>query len=325
MRKENPKILNNFLSYLAVQNYSKRTIQAYNIDLLIFFNFIIKYLKLDVQTKDINIFILISIKKEDIIAFLVYLNYQRDNCFKTRQRKLATIKSFYKWLFFTYPTITKYKTNPAEKLVRIIPVDRLPKYLSLERVKKVQNIFNISNSRNAIRNNTIITVFLNCGLRLSELVSIDICNIDLNKKTVNIIGKGNKERIVYLNKKTINSIKEYLSTKKIIKYNGPLFTYGDNKRLTIYNVEKICHKAFKLAGLSEYNYTAHSLRHTAAVNIYKQTKDILVLRDFLGHETIKSSEIYLHTDNDAVRNAIHKNPLSNYYFSNHKKSERNAA
>ncbi len=313
MKRENPKILNDFLNFLLlIQNYSKETIKNYNSDLLIFLKFIIKYLELDMQVKDINIFILTSIKRSDIIAFMVYLNYERDNCFKTRQRKIASLKSFYKWIFNNYPSITKYKENPTINIPAIKPAERLPKYLSLEKVKRISNVFNLSNSRNAIRDNTIITLFLNCGLRLSELSGINICNINFNKRTLNVIGKRNKERVVYLNKKTINSIKEYLSLKKIIDYKGPLFTYGQNKRLSIYSIEKICHKAFKLANLSEYDYTVHSLRHTAAVNIYRHTKDILVLKEFLGHVSVLSSEVYMHIDNDAVRNAVNSNPLNSY-------------
>ena len=313
MKRENPKILNDFLNFLLiVQNYSKETIKNYNSDLLIFLKFIIKYLELDMQVKDINIFILTSIKRSDIIAFMVYLNYERDNCFKTRQRKIASLKSFYKWIFNNYPSITKYKENPTINIPAIKPAERLPKYLSLEKVKRISNVFNLSNSRNAIRDNTIITLFLNCGLRLSELSGINICNINFNKRTLNVIGKRNKERVVYLNKKTINSIKEYLSLKIIIDYKGPLFTYGQNKRLSIYSIEKICHKAFKLANLSEYDYTVHSLRHTAAVNIYRHTKDILVLKEFLGHVSVLSSEVYMHIDNDAVRNAVNSNPLNSY-------------
>lgn len=313
MKRENPKILNDFLNFLLlIQNYSKETIKNYNSDLLIFLKFIIKYLELDMQVKDINIFILTSIKRSDIIAFMVYLNYERDNCFKTRQRKIASLKSFYKWIFNNYPSITKYKENPTINIPAIKPAERLPKYLSLEKVKRISNVFNLSNSRNAIRDNTIITLFLNCGLRLSELSGINICNINFNKRTLNVIGKRNKERVVYLNKKTINSIKEYLSLKKIIDYKGPLFTYGQNKRLSIYSIEKICHNAFKLANLSEYDYTVHSLRHTAAVNIYRHTKDILVLKEFLGHVSVLSSEVYMHIDNDAVRNAVNSNPLNSY-------------
>ena len=144
---------------MLIQNYSKETIKNYNSDLLIFLKFIIKYLELDMQVKDINIFILTSIKRSDIIAFMVYLNYERDNCFKTRQRKIASLKSFYKWIFNNYPSITKYKENPTINIPAIKPAERLPKYLSLEKVKRISNVFNLSNSRNAIRDNTIITLF----------------------------------------------------------------------------------------------------------------------------------------------------------------------
>lgn len=312
MRKENPKILNDFLNYLIVfKNYSKETVKGYNIDLILFFKFIIQYLNLEINLKDINIFILASVKESDIIAFLVYLNYNRENCFKTRQRKVAAIKTFYKWLFSNYPSFSK--ENPTKNIPHIEVTDRLPKYVRLADAKKLQKIFNITNSRNAVRDNTIITLFLNCGLRLSELVSIDIKNINFDKKVISVIGKGNKERQIYLNKKAIQAIALYLKTKKIINLRDPLFVDSRNKRITKFNVEKICKKAFKLAGLEEYGYTVHSLRHTSATYLYKETKDILIVKNFLGHSSLQSTEIYTHINNEEIKKAVDSNPLNNYF------------
>lgn len=312
MNRENPKILNDFLNYLLVfKNYSKGTIREYNSDLLIFFKFLIKYLDLEIKVNDINVFILASVKESDIIAFLIYLNNNRNNCFRTRQRKVAAIKTFYKWLFSNYPAFSN-KVNPTKNIPHIEVTDRLPKCLQLEDAKKLQHIFNITNSRNAIRNNTIITLFLNCGLRLSELVSIDIKDINFDKKTINIIGKGNKERTIYLNNKALKAIKLYLSTKNIVNLKDPLFLDNKNKRMTTFNVEKICKKAYRIAGLENYGYTVHSLRHTAAAYLYKSSKDILVVKEFLGHARLNTTEIYMHLDNDDVRNAVNSNPLNNY-------------
>ena len=318
MNKENPKVLNDFLSYLiAFKNYSKETIKAYNVDLILFFKFLIKYFDLEIEVKDINIFILASVKESDIIAFLVYLNYHRDNCFKTRQRKVAAIKTFYRWLFSHYPAFYN-RVNPTKGIPHIEVTDRLPKCLQLEVAKKLQHIFNITNSRNAIRNNTIITLFLNCGLRLSELISINIKDIDFNKNILTVIGKGNKERTIYLNKRVLKAIKLYLSTKKVIDLNSPLFVDNRDKRITKFNVEKICRKAYKLAGLEEYGYTVHSLRHTAAKYLYQSTKDILVVKKFLGHERLDTTQLYMHLDNEELKKAVDSNPLSNYFESKEK-------
>ena len=324
MRKENPRILNDFLNYLVIfKNYSKGTIREYNSDLLLFFNFLIKYLRLEINIREMNIFILTSVEESDIIAFLVFLNYDKDNCFRTRQRKMASIKTFYKWLFRHYPTFNN-KKNPTKDIPYIEPTVRLPKYLKLDDARKIQKIFNISNSRNYIRDNTIITLFLNCGLRLSELANINIKDIDFNNRTINIIGKGNKERIIYLNKTAINSLKKYLNTKKVIDFNDPLFQNNRNKRISIYSIEKICKKAYKLAGLEEYEYTTHSLRHTAATYMYKKTKDILILKEFLGHESLDSTEIYMHLENDDIRKAVNSNPLNSYKSTKLKSVERAA-
>lgn len=311
MNIENPKILNDFLSYLVIfKNYSEGTIREYNSDLLLFFKFLIKYLNLKIKTQDINVFILASVKESYIIAFLVYLNYERNNCFRTRQRKVSSIKTFYKWLFSHYPAFYN-RENPTKNIPHIEKTDRLPKYLKLNDAKRLQQIFNISNSRNYIRDNTIIILFLNCGLRLSELANIDIKDIDFNNKSISVVGKGNKERTVYLNKITIKSIKKYLETRKVIKINEPLFFDNRNKRISIHNIEKICKKAYELAGLKEYNFTTHSLRHTSATYLYKSTKDILITKKFLGHARLDTTEIYMHIENEDVKKAVNSNPLNN--------------
>lgn len=310
MKRENPKILNDFLNYLATQNYSIGTIRGYNIDLLIFFNFIIKYLSLKIETKDINVFTLINVKGKDMIAFLSFLSYNRDNSAKTRQRKISAIKTFYEWLIVNYPTFDA--KNPTDAIPIIKETERLPKYLKLNEAKKLQCIFNKYNSRNYIKNNAIITVFLNCGLRLSELINININNIDFDDNIMIVIGKGNKERVVYLNKITVKVLKEYLATRKVINLNEPLFLNSQNKRFSRRGIEAICEKAFKLADLEELRYTTHTLRHTCATFIYKETKDILIVKEILGHENIISTQIYTHVENEEARNAVNRNPLANF-------------
>ena len=213
MKKENPKILNEFLNYLITMNYSIGTVVGYNSDLLIFFKFEIDYLGLGIELKDINIFILTNIKRSDILAFTVFLNYNRENNWATRKRKLASIKKFYDWLYSTYSTMNS-KENPMGRGIKVQPVLRLPKYLKLEEAKSLQHIFNINNSRNSLRNNTIIILFLNTGMRLSELSNIRINDINLKDKKINIIGKGNRERILYLNTICMKYITDYLSAKK---------------------------------------------------------------------------------------------------------------
>lgn len=309
---ECPIILKDFLDYLAsIKNYSYYTVKNYYLDLMMFFNFIKEYMNIAVDVKDFNIFILASIKEKDIIAFLVYLNFSKDNSAQTRQRRLSSIRTFYKWLFINYPPFNT-KENPTKYIPNIEPVIRLPKYLNLEQAKKIQEVFNINNSRFPLRDNMIVTMFIHTGMRLSELINIDICDVDFYSKSIRIVGKNNKERKVFLNKVVMKKLEIYLNWRNYANVNEPLFLNKNKQRIGIDGVENICKKAFELLGLEEYNYTTHTLRHTIATIIYKHTKDIFLLKKFLGHSCIEATEIYTHVDNIKIKEAVEKNPLSNY-------------
>ena len=323
MGKGNPKILNSFLKYLLAQNYSTGTVNGYAIDLLIFFRFIINYLNLGIQVKDIDVFIFLKIQKSDIIAFTIYLLENKENCANTRHRKIAAIKTFYDWLYNKY-SVFKYKTNPTKTLPNVEKIKRMPNHLDLEDAKRIQNVFNASNSRYYIRNNTIISLFLCTGMRLSELANIKIKDINFENKSIRIIGKGNKERIVYLTDKIIKQLKEYLSTRKIIDLEDYLFVNNKNTKLSNRSIENICDRAFKLAGLNNKKYTVHTLRHTFATYIYKQTKDILVVKEILGHERLDTTMIYTHVFNDDLKKAVNSNPLNNFKIEKIKNREEKA-
>lgn len=313
MRKEKPAILIEFLNYLFAMNYSIATIKGYERDLLIFFNFMIKYLNLKISIKDINIFIIMKIKRTDIIAFTVFLNYNRNNIWSTRKRKLASIKNFYSYMYLKYPEFRKIE-NPMSKSFNIKRVERLPKYLQLNDAKRLQHIFNITNSRNSLRNNTILVLFLNTGMRLSELTNIKIKDISLEKKTINVIGKGNIERILYLNSISLKYLNNYLVTLKNKNNKSYLFSNNKGNKLSNVTVENICLKAFKLAGIGNKGYTTHTLRHTAATYIYNHTKDILVTKNVLGHKHITATQIYTHISSEELKKAVNSNPLNNFKY-----------
>lgn len=180
-----PKILEKYLNYLiAIKGCAKNTIVAFSSDLMQFFNFIKEYKSIPVLIKDFNVFILLQIQEADIIAFLVYLNYNKDSNPYTRQRKITALKSFYKWIFSIYPKTVHNRKNPTYDLTSIRKIDRLPHYLTLNQAKEIQNIFNLSNTRYPKRNNTIITLFLSSGIRLSELININICDIDFDANSI---------------------------------------------------------------------------------------------------------------------------------------------
>lgn len=312
-----PKILEKYLNYLiAIKGCSLNTIKAFSSDLMQFFSFIEKYKDIPVPIKDFNIFILLQVKESDIIAFLVYLNYSKDNSPYTRQRKITALRSFYKWMFSIFPTCSN-KNNPTSNLHSIKKVERLPKHLNLSQTKEIQIIFNPSNTRFPERNNAIISLFLSTGIRLSELISINLGDINFENNNIVIFGKNSKERIVYFSNNCKKRLLEYLDNRNSngekLNSNSPLFLNRFGDRVGIEAIENICEKAYKLMGIDDSGYTTHTLRHSAATIMYTYVKDdILLVKAFLGHSSLASTEIYTHLSNNKIREAVEKNPLNNY-------------
>ncbi len=304
-------LIKRFLLYLKkVKICSDCTIKAYKDDLLLFFCFIKKHLELGIDIKDINIFILKSIQPDTIYSYLVYLNYYRDNTASSRQRRLEAVRSFFKYLYNYYPAFRE-DGNVMDSISKIQQMFRLPKYFSLEQSMQLQNVFTKENCRYPERNNAIITTFLNTGVRISELVSLNIDKIDLNNKLCKLIGKGRVESVIYFNDYTLNKINLYLSTRK--DNNEALFLSNQNKRISNSAVEDICKTAYKLIGLTDTdNYSSHTLRHTSATLIYKNTKDILVTKEFLRHKNIDTTLIYTHIEDEDIKKAVEANPLANF-------------
>lgn len=316
--KDLPEILKKFDNYLlGIRGLSINTIKAYNTNLLMFFKFIIEYMNLKIELNKINTIVLLQVKKSDIIAFLVHCNFTRDNTAETRQCKLAAIRTFYEWLLSITPG-GYTQLNPTKEIPNIENIERLPKYLSLEQAKRIQEVFTLENSRFPIRNNAIISTFLSTGARASELINANLKDVNLKNNTLTVIGKGNKERTLYLNKTCKEKLEKYIKQrnrdKKIINLNNePLFLNKNGRRIGIDGVEDICNKAFELIGLGNCGYTTHTLRHTAASMIYIYvSQDILLLKELLGHESITSTQIYTHIYNKQVKEAVDKNPLNNF-------------
>ena len=307
--EKKPKILLEFLEYLQViKNYSQKTIESYSLDLMLFFTFYQHYQKLKLGVEDFDIFVLSKVKTSDIISFIVYIGFNKDSSPYTRERRIVAIRRFYKWLQYLKPKIIK--VNPAETIGNIVKIERLPKYLSLEKAKQMQEIFTKQNSRYPQRNNAIISLFLSSGIRLRELINIDIEDINFNNNSIKIKGKGAKERKVYFNEKCKKKIQKYLEVRKTNESKA-LFTNKQGKRIGVDGIEGICQKAYELIGVGNYQYTTHTLRHTAATIIYKYvTQDLLILREFLGHSSIKATEIYTHIYNEDLKMAVEKNPLN---------------
>ena len=257
-----------------------------------------------------------KIKLEDIHSFLSYLALNQNAKPATRARKISTIRIFFSYLSQKAHLIEE---NPAQNLETPKLDKRLPKYLSLEDSKKLLSVTENENDENKERDYAIITLFLNCGMRLSELIGINISDIDFNEEKLNVIGKGNKERTIYLNKSCINAIKEYLNVrpKDNVKIddkasNRALFLSKRRERISNRTVQYIVEKELRKAGLDTTKYSTHKLRHTAATLMYQYGQvDIRALQELLGHKSISTTEIYTHVSNEQVRNAVESNPLAN--------------
>lgn len=312
---ECPRILNDFLAYLiTVKAKSVNTVYGYKIDLKLFLKYI-KVIKnekniksIDVDSVDISsldIEFIKAISIYDIYSFINYITLERKNSSYARARKTAAIRSFFKYLETKVKLINE---NPAKDLESPKISKRHPIYLTLDESKRLLDSIE---GKNKERDYAIIMLFLNCGLRLSELVGIDIDKI--KGDTLSVIGKGNKERTVYLNDACINAIERYMNVRpKDSKDKNALFLSERKTRINKRTVELIVKKYVQKAGLTEDKYTPHKLRHTAATLMYKYGNvDIRALQQLLGHESVSTTQIYTHIDDDKLRKAINSNPLSN--------------
>jgi integrase/recombinase XerD len=311
-----PNILNEFLGYLyTIRGKSPNTILGYKVDLRLFLKFM-KKTKQKINTdnietidiSDIDEEFIKSIRLGDLYSFVNYITLKRNNSAYARARKIAAIKSYYNYLETKLKII---KENPARELESPKISKRHPVYLSLEQSR---DLLNAIDGRNKERDYAIIVIFLNCGLRLSELVGIDISKI--NTDTLTVIGKGNKERTVYLNSACIRAIENYLHlrTKEGIqkKDEDALFLSERKRRIDKSTIEKLVKKyILSTTGLTSTKFTPHKLRHTAATLMYKYGNvDIRALQDILGHESVATTQIYTHLDDDKLRQAVNSNPLA---------------
>lgn len=323
-REENPEFLNAFLDYsITILNKSPNSVKEYNYDLSMFLKFIKFHFNLtnetDIKNIKINDLTIDTIKKiqlDDIHAFLAYMTSEFHSKSTTRARKVSSIRIFFNYMSRKAKLID---TNPAQDLETPKLDKRLPKYLSLDDSRKLLEATANEDDRNYKRNFAIITLFLNCGMRLSELVGINIQDIDFNECKLNVIGKGNKERTIYLNKACMKALYEYLEVrpKEGIKHDKKfsekaLFLSERKTRISNRTVEAIVDKQLNTAGLDNRKYSVHKLRHTAATLMYQYGQvDIRALQELLGHESISTTEIYTHVSNDQVRDAVNRNPLAN--------------
>ena len=320
-REDNPDYLNSFLDYsVTILNKSPNSIKEYNYDLATFLKFIKIHFGLTKETdfakitiNDLPISVIQKITLDDIHAFISYLATELRSKSATRARKVSSIRIFFKYLSAKAKLI---EVNPAQNLETPKLDKRTPKYLTLEDSKKLLDVASDEDNRNSERDYAITTLFLNCGMRLSELVNINIKDIQFDDCKMTVIGKGNKERTIYLNNACMRAISQYLSVrpKEGIEYKSKdaLFLSERRERISNRTVQYIVKKKKKKAGLDTNKYSVHKLRHTAATLMYQYGNvDIRALQELLGHASISTTEIYTHVANEQVRNAVESNPLAN--------------
>lgn len=313
-----PESVLDFLTYLeTIKNKSSNTIDAYKKDLTVFFRFMLLYkgcVKEDIEFEEIDISsvdddFLRNIKLRDLYAFMSFTEKYRENSSYARARKVATLKSFFKFLQGKAKIIDE---NPTAELESPKINKRHPVYLTLNQSIHLLESLD-SKDKNYYRDYCILTLFLNCGMRLSEL-----CNIQTTKiknDTLTIIGKGNKERTVYLNDACLKAINDYLKVRddsKALPYDKTfLFLSSRNRPINQRTVEIMIKKHITNAGFTDDKYTPHKLRHTAATLMYKYGNvDIRSLQSILGHTNISTTQIYTHVDDETLREAVKSNPLS---------------
>lgn len=318
-----PPLVREFASYKAVvQNASEKTISEYLFDLRTFFRFLLArdggidmnsedFEKIDISRVELDY--IRNITTEDIYEFLMYADSVRGNLASAKSRKLSAIKGFFKYLHIKRMMVDE---NPAANIESPKKKQSLPKFLSVEEsLMLLDAVRNDKESKSRIRDYAIITLFLNCGMRVSELAGIDINDVDRDFRSLTVTGKGNKQRIVYLNQACREALSDYynerVSEKHIKSDSKALFLSNREQRISVKTLQWMVYKYLELAGLESKHYSVHKLRHTAATLMYQTGNvDVRVLKDILGHEQLNTTQIYTHVSNRSMEEAMETNPLS---------------
>ncbi len=312
---EAPKDIYDFLLYLsAVKNESPNTVNEYFLDLRTFFRYLKRERGLvdsekhftEISIADVNLDLIKSVTLDDGYRYMLFLQQERNNNALTRSRKVSSLTTFYKYLTNRKMVLD---SNPLESLERPKAGKRLPKYLTLE---QCYSLLNAVDGQFKERDYCILVLFLNCGMRVSELCSINYNSI--NNGQLRIIGKGNKERKIYLNQACLDAVEAYMRVRPCdgLKDKNALFISRQHGRLGVKSVQAMVNKYLDKIGLGGQGYSVHKLRHTAATLMYQYGGvDIRVLKEILGHENLGTTEIYTHLSDSQMEDAVKSNPLAN--------------
>ena len=317
----NCEILDRYCNHLTLMGRSVLTVSQYETDLVMFFKFLIckrggmspSFENMEsARVSTVDEAFIKSVSTVEVYEFLRYVTEVRQNKSNARARKLSSIKAFYKFLINTARIC---ENNPAEAIGTPKLPKRLPKYLTVdESLKLLGAITDDKSSKTTVRDYAMIVIFLNSGVRLSELVGLSISDLDRELTSMRVVGKGNKERLVYLNDACRSALRDYLAFRGMmeIKDRSALFLSMRGDRISNKTVQYVVKKYLDLAGLEYKRFSTHKLRHTAATLMYQSGKvDVRVLKDILGHEQLNTTQIYTHTSDAQMQDAMKNNPLSN--------------
>ena len=320
-----PRFLRSYANHLSViEGKSEKTICEYLLDLRTFFRYTImiendEFLSPDelekVSIKHLTIDDAGRVDTQMIIDFLAYTKSDRNNNSSTRNRKLSAIKSFYKHAYNKKHLISK---NPAADIDGIRGAKSLSKFLTVEEASNLlSTVYDDVESKTKVRDYSIIALFLNTGMRLSELCGLNIQSFDPEITFVKVLGKGNKERIIYLNAAAREAVMDYMKIRldpRFIRTSDKAFFLSSRQtRISPKTVQWVVNKYLSLSGLGTKGYSVHKLRHTAATLMYQSGQvDIRVLKDILGHEQLNTTQIYTHLVSKNLEEAMAKNPLSDF-------------
>ncbi len=326
-----PPFVREFAAHKAViENCSEKTVCEYLYDIRTFFRFLIaKRERIDTESEafeeidllSVDIPFLASVTETDIYTFLNYTAADRNNGWSARARKITALKSLFRYLVKNKRCLEK---DPMQNIESPKRQSSLPKVLTLEEAQLLlETVRRDETSKTVVRDYCIITFFLNCGMRVSELVSIDIKDLRPRAESLTVMGKGRKERLVYLNDACKAALLNYIAVRQQQQKRGidspALFISERGDRISVKTVQHIVYKYLDRAGLGGRGLSVHKLRHTAATLMYQYGGvDVRVLKDILGHEQLNTTQIYTHISSEGMREAMTKNPL------NIEKKEENA-
>ncbi len=322
-KEEFSSLIQEFASYKkTIQGCSPKTIEEYLFDLRTFFRFLIarkkdipfgseEFYQLDIR--GVGLEELGKIRAEDLYDYLSYVTDDRNNKWCARARKLSAIRALYRYLVNKCHYL---EYNPTSDIDSPKPQKTLPKVLTLNEATRLLDVVEQdTDSKYRVRDYAILTLFLNCGMRLSELVGINITDIDSELASLRVMGKGSKERVIYLNEACQYALTQHLnqrlSRKCALPNEKALFLSRLDKRMSVKTVQAMVYKYLRMAGLAPKRYSVHKLRHTAATLMYQSGNvDVRVLKEILGHEQLNTTQIYTHVSNADMEKAMGENPLA---------------